>query len=214
MNLHALPIAALPLLGMSGQLSDNPLSASHRRELSAARDRARPIRKAARVASFNGWSSAAIAALSAPFSIWSPVGMALTAGIALIAFNEFRGRKKLLNFEPSGATLLAWNQLGLLAMIIGYCFWMMHGNLIDSSSLSAELKGLSELDSSLADTVDSLQPMIQQAVRGFYLGVIALSVLFQGGTAIYYFSRRRLVEDFVAETPEWVREVQRGSVPA
>lgn len=214
MNLHALPIAALPLVGMSGQLSDNPLSASHRRELIAARDRARPIRKAARVAAFNGWSSAAIAALSAPFSIWSPVGAVLTAGIAFVALNEFRGRKKLLNFEPAGATLLAWNQLGLLAMIIGYCLWMMQGSLGDGGSLSAELQGFSELDSSLAGTVDSLQPMIQQVVRGFYLGVIALSLLFQGGTALYYFSRRRLVEDFVAETPEWVREIQGGSVPA
>lgn len=214
MNLHALPIAALPLVGMSGQLSDNPLSASHRRELTAARDRARPIRKAARVAAFNGWSSAAIAALSAPFSIWSPVGAVLTAGIAFVALNEFRGRKKLLNFEPAGATLLAWNQLGLLAMIIAYCLWMMQGSLGDGGSLSAELQGFSELDSSLAGTVDSLQPMIQQVVRGFYLGVIALSLLFQGGTALYYFSRRRLVEDFVAETPEWVREIQGGSVPA
>ena len=216
MNWQAMTIAAIPLLPAGEQFGNTPLSPAHRRELSAARDRAKSIRKAARVAAFNGWSSAAIAALSAPFSIFSPVGAALTAGIAFVAFNEFRGRKRLLNFEPSGATLLGWNQLGLLTMIVAYCAWMMQGSasFLDTSALTAELKSVNELDSGLAEMVAGYQPMIEQAVRGFYLGVIGLSVLFQGGTALYYFSRRRLVEDFVAETPEWVREVQRGTLPA
>ena len=208
-------IAALPIQGNVDKFAD-PLTSAHRRELASARDRARSIRKAARVAAFNGWSSAAIAALSAPFSFFSSVGLALTAGIAFVAFNEFRGRKRLLNFQPSGATLLGWNQLGLLLMIVGYCLWMMHAGVGDlgAGALSSELSGLAELDSGLASMVDGYQPMIQQAVRGFYVGVIALSALFQGGTALYYFTRRRLVEDFVAETPEWVRDVQRGTLPA
>lgn len=214
MNLHAMSIAALPLVGVGSQMADNPLSASHRRELAVARDRVRPIRSTARVAAFNAWSSAVIAALSVPFSIGSPVGMALTVGIAIVAFNEFRGRKKLLNFEPAGASLLGWNQLGLLAMITVYCLWMMNTSLAEGSSLSAEIKGLAELDSSLAGTMDSLQPMIRQAVRGFYLGVIVISTLFQGGTALYYFSRRRLIEAFIAETPDWVRDIERSALNA
>ena len=46
-----------------------------------------------RVAAFNGWTTALIAAASAPFSFTSPVALALTVGLAVIAFNEFRGRK-------------------------------------------------------------------------------------------------------------------------
>jgi hypothetical protein len=212
---QAMSNAAFPLVGSIDKFAD-PLTVAHRRELSAARDRAKSIRKAARVAAFNGWSSAAIAALSAPFSLFSSVGLVLTVGIAFVAFNEFRGRKRLLNFDPSGARLLGWNQLALLAMIVGYCAWMMRVGIGDlgAGALSSELKGLAELDSGLASMVDSYQPMIQQAVRGFYFVVIALSVIFQGGTALYYFTRRRLVEDFVAETPEWVRDVQRGTLPA
>src|SRR5215213_3722002 len=117
-------IAAIPLAG-SNDRSLDPLSMEHRRELSAARDRSRVIRKAARVANFNGWTTALIAALSAPFSLFSPVGLALTVGLAVVAFNEFRGRKRLLNFDPSGATLLGWNQAGFLAMIVAYCLWSM-----------------------------------------------------------------------------------------
>ena len=124
----AMTIAAIPLARFEDRSLTDPLTAEHRRELSAARDRAKTIRKAARVAAFNGWTSAIVAAFSAPFSLFSPVGLALTVGIALVAFNEFRGRKRLLNFDPSGATLLGWNQLGLLAMIVAYCLWMMQAS--------------------------------------------------------------------------------------
>ena len=51
-------------------LASDPLTATHRRELTAARDRSKVIRKAARVAAFNGWSTAAIAALSATFCVY------------------------------------------------------------------------------------------------------------------------------------------------
>jgi len=214
MNVVTMSAAALQLAGASGQLSENPLSASHRRELAATRELARPIRKAARVAAFNGWSTAAIAALSLPFSLSSAVGLALTAALACVAFIEFRGRRRLLDFEPGGAFILGWNQLGLLAIIAGYSAWMMQTSIVEAGSLSTELQGLAQLDSGLAGMVESYQPMIRQAVRGFYLGVIALSVVFQGGTALYYFSRRRIVEDFIAATPEWARDVQRGLLPA
>src|SRR5689334_24797684 len=83
--------------------SDNPLSVSHRRELAAARDRAKTIRKAARVAAFNGWTTAAAAIFSAMFLVFdrSAVAIAITLGLSFIAYNEFRGRKRLLNFDPS-----------------------------------------------------------------------------------------------------------------
>jgi hypothetical protein len=42
--------------------------------------------------------------------------------------------------------------------------------------------------------------------------VIALSALFQGGTAFYYFGRRRLIEEYVAETPAWARDIERETL--
>ena len=201
-------IAAIPLTRIEERLTSDPLSVEHRRELAAARDRSTSIRKAARVAGFNGWTTALIAALSAPFSLFSPVGLLLTAGITFVAYNEFRGRKRLLNFDPSAARLLGWNQLGLLAMITVYCLWMLYASFNESSALSAELKTYAELDEALG-AAGGFESLVKQIVLYFYGGVIALSALFQGGTALYYFSRRRLIEDYVAETPEWVRDVQR-----
>jgi hypothetical protein len=201
--------AGMPL---GERLLADPLTMEHRRELSAARDRARVIRKAARVAAFNGWTTAIIAALSAPFSLFSTVGLALTAGLFLVAFNEFRGRKRLLNFDPRGATLLAWNQLGLLAMIAAYCAWMWYSSINESGVVAAEMKSYADLDAALG-SAGGFQALYTQIVAVFYGSVAALSAVFQGGTALYYFSRRRHVEDFVAETPAWVRDVQRGTLP-
>jgi hypothetical protein len=42
-----------------------------------------------------------------------------------------------------------------------------------------------------------------------YGTVIVLSIIFQGLTACYYFTRRKYVEAYVRETPQWVLDVQR-----
>jgi hypothetical protein len=203
--------AAYPTSRIPESLLSDPLSADHRRQLSAARGRGKVIRKAARVAAFNGWTTALIAAASAPFSMGSPVSLALAAGIAFVAINEFRGRKLLLNFEPRGATLLGWNQLGLLAMITAYCLWTLHTSLSETGEVAAQLRSYAELDAVLG-SAGGFESLYRQIVLYLYSGVIALSALFQGGTALYYFSRRRHIEEYVAETPAWVREIERGQL--
>jgi hypothetical protein len=203
---------ASPLAG--ALLTDNPLTATHRRELAIARDRAKTIRKAARVAAFNGWTTAAAAAFSAMFLVFdrSPLAIAITLGLTIITYNEFRGRKRLLNFDPSAATMLGWNQLGLLAMIIVYCLWSLMGSAGEADAVRSELKSYADLDAALGSGA-SFEGMVKTLSYAMYGGVILLSVIFQGGNALYYFTRRRHVEEFVAETPEWVRDVQGGSIP-
>ncbi len=214
-------IAAIPLTRLEDRLQSDPLTSEHRRELSAARDRGKVIRKAARVAAFNGWTTALIAAVSALiavvsglFSPTSPVALALTAGLTVVAFNEFRGRKRLLNFDPRGATLLGWNQVGLLAIIIVYCLWSMYSGTHGSGELEKELNDLGDLNAALGMSPGGLNDLTSLIAVAFYGIVIVLSVLFQGGNALYYFTRRRHVEEFVAETPAWVRDIERGSHPA
>jgi hypothetical protein len=205
-------VQASPLAG--ALLTDNPLSVAHRRELADARDRAKTIRKAARVAAFNGWTTGAAAVFSAMFLFFdrSGIAIAITVGLSIVAYNEFRGRKRLLNFDPSGATLLGWNQLGLLAMIVIYCLWMLSGSSAEAASaLSSQMKSNTERE--LLSMAGDLEGLYKTATLAMYGGAIVLSLLFQGGNALYYFTRRRHVEDFIAETPQWVRDVQGGSIP-
>jgi len=100
------------------ELSAGPLSREHHQELALANSRAKKVRRAAGVAAFNGWSIGIVAALSVPFALFSISGFLVTLGLAIIAANEFRGRRGLLRFDPAATALLGWNQIGLISLIV------------------------------------------------------------------------------------------------
>jgi hypothetical protein len=183
-----------------------PFTPEHLRELELAQERSLKIRKAARVANFNGWTCAIIAAVSALITMlsFSFVGLIVTVALGAITYNEFRGRDGLLKFERSAATLLGWNQVGLLAMIALYCAWMMVSSLIQPIEIPAEYR-------ELLGTGDDLGGLIRYISVAFYTLVLALSAVFQGLNAFYYFSRRKYLDAYVRDTPEWVRSVQRAT---
>jgi hypothetical protein len=52
---------------------------------------------------------------------------------------------------------------------------------------------------------------VRQITLLLYGSVIALSALFQGLNAVYYFTRRKYVTAYLAETPEWVRELRQSA---
>lgn len=186
---------------------ESPLTADQRHELSSAKQSAKKIRSAARVASFNGWSLGIAAAVSAPFALFSVIGLLMAVGLTVLSFNEFRGRTRLLRFDPSATQLLGWNQLALLVMIVGYCLWMLYAGLAGESSFVAQLEAQPELQAALG-SMDEMGELYSSLVVALYGSVIAATVVFQGLNALYYFSRRKYVEAYVHDTPEWVRDVQ------
>lgn len=195
---------------MNNSATDGPLTQQHHQQLAIANKRARQIRNAAQVASFNGWTIAILAALSAPFALFGVAGLLVTAGLAVVAYNEFRGRKKLRKFDPSASTLLGWNQIALLAMIVGYCLWMLYSTRAGDSDLVRELKAIPDLGAALGSR-GNIEQLYNHLVDLVYGSVIALSVILQGLNAAYYFSRRKLIETYLKETPAWVLDVQRAT---
>jgi hypothetical protein len=183
---------------------------AHTQELARASERAAKVRKAARVAGFNGWMSALLAACSAPFAIFGIDGLAVAVVLAIVAFNEFRGRKRLLAFDPGAAALLGWNQLGLLAVIVVYCLWSTYTNLTDANPLAADLKANPEIGE-LFGGARGFDDLLGKIVIAFYGLVILLSAIFQGANAYYYFTRRKYVQTYLDQTPAWVRELQRAT---
>jgi len=180
----------------------DPLSATHYQELELAQRRAKPVRKAARVAAFNGWASGILAVLSAPFAPFSVEGFLMTVVLAVVACNELRGRKRLLNFDPAATSLLGWNQVGLLTSITAYCLWMIWTALSGPSPLAAELSANPELSDLLGQPGD-FDALYGRVALAFYGAVIAVTVIAQGLNAAYYFTRRKYVEACVRETPPW-----------
>jgi hypothetical protein len=54
--------------------------------------------------------------------------------------------------------------------------------------------------------IEDLQKTITLAVYG---SLIFLSIIFQGGTAWYYFTRSRYLRAYVSDTPAWIVDLQR-----
>jgi hypothetical protein len=193
-------------LSSNGSASANPLSPDHLLALSEANDRAQKIRRAARVAGFNGWSIGGIALLSLPFAFSSITSLAIAIGLGLVAYIEFRGRRLLNQFEPTACRLLGWNQVGFLVLISAYCAWNIFASFNTTNPLAnyPELRQLGILP----ETIGDLYLQITLALYGsLFLG----SVLFQGGNALYYFSRERLVREYVNNTEPWVIELQKST---
>ncbi len=187
---------------------DEPLSQSQLREVGAARDRAGKIYKAAAVAKFNGWMTGIVAACSAPFALFSLSGFLVTVALSLVTYNEFKGRRRLLQFDRDSPAFLGWNQVGFLALIILYCTWMLGVGLTSEDPFLAELKANPEIQAVFGSPVE-LDQTYRLLVVAFYGAVIVLSVVFQGLSALYYFSRRKYVEAYLRDTPEWVLDLQR-----
>jgi hypothetical protein len=182
------------------------LTLAQRHELEEAGRRTKAIRRAAGVAAFNGWSMAILAVLSAPFAIFSFISAVIAAGLGVLAWNELRGRRQLLAFDPQAPTLLGWNQLGLLALVSGYCVWQIVTCLFGDSEFAKEIATALEL---LLGSGIEFDAMLRPLMVMFYCVVIAVSVVAQGLNAWYYFSRRKHVEAYLRETPAWVIELQR-----
>lgn len=187
--------------------TQSPLTLADRHAILAAQQRAAKIRRAARVASFNGWTLAALALLSVPF-MWSSVSsVLLAAAMGLVAWNEFRGRNGLLQFDPGAARFLGWNQVGLMAAVGLYCAWQMAAGAT-ASPLAAQLQAQPELASVIGST-EQLEHLYRLLVVAVYGAVMVFTVVFQGGNAWYYFSRRKWLEQHRELTPAWVAELQR-----
>jgi hypothetical protein len=178
-----------------------PLSPEHQKELVQATERARKVLGAVKVATFNGWTIGVFAAITLLFALFSMTALVVGAGMAVVSWNEFRGRTMLRAFDPKGPRLLGRNQVGFMSLLVGYCLWSIYRTLTNPIT---EIEGLEQFAGIAGDLVTNLTVAV-------YGAVIVLSVLFQGLNALYYFRRVRPVEEYVRETPRWIVELQRST---
>ena len=117
-----------------------------------------------------------------------------------------QGRQRLLQFDDKAPVFLGWNQLGFLALITAYCLWMFIVGLTNESPFAMEFEAKPELRAAF-DSVEGFDEIYRLVVAAFYGTVFLLSAIFQGGNAIYYFTRRRHVEAFLQKTPAWALQL-------
>jgi len=186
--------------------ADNAPSPAALLQLENARLRAKKIRRAESVARFNGWTSALFAGTSLLGGLFSLPVFIMGAALAVISYNEFAGAKELHCFQDKAARRLGFNQLGFGAVLILYSLWSIYSTLTTPSELQTALAGAGQTAPMLG-SIDQLYTTITLAVYG---GVILCSLIFQGGTAWYYFSRQKHICTYVKETPIWAVELLRG----
>ena len=182
-----------------------PIGDQHLATLAEANLRARQVRRAASFAAFNGWGAAVFAILSAPFALFSLTALIMGAGLGYFAWNELGGRKQLLRFEVAAASRLGRNQLLLLALMVVYSVWNIGAAMLGPNPYEEQLAMYPEA----ANVLQPVADMYIWITVGVYGTIIVLTAIFQGLGAWYYFSRRRIIEAFLADTPDWVVDVQR-----
>ena len=182
--------------------SKGPLSTQQLRELTQANLRQKKILRAAKIASFNGVCTAVFAAGALLGGVVSMLSLVVGLALAGVAWNEFRGRNLLRRMDLNAPRGLAWNQLGFMALLIGYAAWKIYFGLTGPSSFA----GHPELETRFGIT--ELERMITVSI---YSGLIAGAIIFQGGCAWYYFTRTKYLSAYITDTPPWIIDIQRTS---
>ena len=192
-----------------------PLSAEQQQQIALARKRARKIRRAAGVATFDAWTTGVFAAFTLSYALVSPVlggfswlALVVGAGMAAVAFNSFRGASRLRCYDVSAPRLLALNQLLFAAIIIAYCVWRVVYVLfvMDLNEKYPELAQL-QADPTVAGVYGDIEELTRIVVPLAYGAVILGSILAQGGLALYYLTRARHVREFRRQTPQWITDL-------
>ncbi len=173
--------------------------------IEAARGRMKKIRRAVAVARFDAYSLAFFAVVTLLFGYSSPSAIFVGLGLGAVAFVELRATPMLLQLEPRAAVILGWNQVALMAVLILYSLWNL---LVPPVAPPMDADTKEALKSVGMDITD----MVSQANHLFYTVLIALSVAFQGYSAIFHFRRKKLIEEYLIETPDWISHMQRTGI--
>jgi hypothetical protein len=187
----------------------NGLSPEQLRELEEARRRGAALRRAVNIARLNGWSIAIFAGLTLLGAFLSWWGLILGVGMAVVAYIEFKGAARIRRLDPSAARMLALNQLFLGALLLSYAVYSLWNAVHGNGEIAKELSQYPELQSMGGDFA-SLERLMGYLIYGT---LAAVAVFVQGGTALYYRSRRRHIEAYVQQTPAWIQQALRAGMP-
>jgi len=135
----------------------------------------------------------------------------MVVGICTIGVFEYIGARRMRRADVSAAALLGRNQLVFLGLIVMYCviqMVMFSTAAAQGELLSADLRSeLSQLQGTGVDLENEMRAWGPPVAYGFYSLIIFLSLCFQGGLSLYYFTRQRHLQAAAAATPPWVQRL-------
>lgn len=196
MEPNAPPIPVIPALP---QFTPDNL-----RELEAARRSARKVRRAVSVANFDGWTIAIFGAITLAMGLTDFTNVPLSLALGAVAYVELRNAGRLKRLQPLAARNLAFNQVALAGILICYACWQLYV----ASRPGGTAAALGVDDPAVAQMLGPVQDLTRAIIHAIYGALILIAIFAQGGMALYYFTRVRLVRDYVATTPPWITQLQ------
>lgn len=187
--------------------ADSPLNPAHLAELQLAEKRSKKIRRAAFVASSDACISAIFPGVTALSAVLSPSVILLAIPLGVIAFNSFRGAKRLRALDLTAPRFLALNQIALAATLITYAaisIYLAANSNAFSSAVTAE--------PTLAPMLGNISKLYFYISLAIYGGLIVGTVLAQGFAALYYASRKKHLQAYIDSTPPWILQLQKTKV--
>jgi hypothetical protein len=108
--------------------------------------------------------------------------------------------------------MLAWNQVFFGLVLLAYAAYSLWGVLHHRSELAAQLSGMGQMGElgQLGIDIEKLERLIGLLVYGT---LAAVAIFGQGGTALFYLTRRKHIEAYLRETPQWITDAQRAGMP-
>jgi len=161
------------------------------------------LKRVLAVSRFNGWSVIIFASLGILLTLllgdW--LGTIIGGLAAVSGWMEVRGHKKLRQRDPDGMKWLVRSQLLLLSVILVYCASRLGSFDADTAmgNLTPDMEAV--LKESGLERGDIL-PMVRMAFFATYLTVTVVTLIYQGGMALYYRSRTRFVTEALTTPPE------------
>jgi len=172
------------------------------------------LKRVLTISRLDGWSLVVIAGLSLLITglLVEPLGMAVSLLILAAGVMELRGRRALKRRDPDGMRLLTRSQMFVLAVILVYCArsigsfdagYLKDEALPEARQLLMSWLGIS-LDEFLKEgglTANDLLLLAQKAVWLLYGTVAIVSLIYQGGLALFYRSKTQLVTKALTSPP-------------
>ena len=152
------------------------------------------LKRVVAIARFNGWSVVVIAALGALLALLLGdfVGTFIGLLATIAGWMEVRGQQMLRRRDPAGMRWLVRSQMFLLSVILVYCITRLGSFDADTAmaNLTPDMEAMLK-EAGLAR--GDILPMVRTAFLATYLSVAVVSIIYQGGMALYYRSKTRLV---------------------
>jgi hypothetical protein len=153
------------------------------------------LRRVLKFSRLNGWSVAVFAGLSTlvALAFGEPMGIAVSLLVTLGGALEVHGYRLLKRRNIDGLRWLIRSQLVVLGVIGVYAV----SRLASFDEGTVREAFTSDMRASLSDlglSLEDILPLVRRTFLLLYGGVLAVTLLYQGGLALYYHRRRPAIE--------------------